>query len=875
MRIDRITLRGITTYHDQQTLDLAALGPGIVAVAGPNGSGKTTLLESVPGALYRQTPSRGSIAALATARDAQIEIVGANGSPFTARLDIDAVSGKSEAVLLDGSGEPVAGPKVRDYDRAIAEHFPPLSVYLAAAFACQTGAGSLLRMDRAERRALFGRLLGLERLEQLAAGARERTRLVEQEMSAARAALDAVRSGAGDVAALETTLQAARGDAARAAGAGRDAQDRLRVATAARDRLTAALAEAQRAERAAQEAQRRAEAAAEALERLERQAEALAPILAEAPAIRAHAEALRAAEGDLAALATGCQTAEAEAKRTAKDAREARQRHDAAKAQADGLRSKLAALDAILADGPAIREQAAKLASLTADLERLRVEGEAAAAVERTAADALRRASDDCAGVRRAAENARQRNDAEAEALERARETLDRARASAKGYPCATALDAATRATCPAIRGHLQAAKAAEAELARLQDAMPEIERETEATRKAADCAIVQKTRAAEAAELARDAAAALRTRYREVHGEHEQLRGTDRSAALDRAEAEAGALRGSLETAEQTHVEAENDVRNTHADEFSAADAYHDTRAKWQTLADRTNAMRPRDRSAELQRAEIESAALGGRLEAARADAQARAAEATAAIASVQPVDMDALQCASNAATSAEILLAQAETSEAEAQRQAARLEAQLEAARAAQAKAEQLVAKVAPLERDLSDWRFLSRGLGREGVQALELDAAGPRVSDLCNELLREGYGGRFSVRLETQAAKADGKGVKETFDVVVCDNERGREGNGEDLSGGEKIIVGEALGLGVSLFHAQASGASFQTVVRDETVGALDPENAERYVAMLKSFLRIGVVHQLLFVSHSERITEMADAIVQVENGVIRVR
>jgi exonuclease SbcC len=180
-----------------------------------------------------------------------------------------------------------------------------------------------------------------------------------------------------------------------------------------------------------------------------------------------------------------------------------------------------------------------------------------------------------------------------------------------------------------------------------------------------------------------------------------------------------------------------------------------------------------------------------------------------------------------------------------------------------------------VAPLERDLSDWRFLSRGLGREGVQALELDAAGPRVSDLCNELLREGYGGRFSVRLETQAAKADGKGVKETFDVVVCDNERGREGNGEDLSGGEKIIVGEALGLGVSLFHAQASGASFQTVVRDETVGALDPENAERYVAMLKSFLRIGVVHQLLFVSHSERITEMADAIVQVENGVIRVR
>ena len=141
------------------------------------------------------------------------------------------------------------------------------------------------------------------------------------------------------------------------------------------------------------------------------------------------------------------------------------------------------------------------------------------------------------------------------------------------------------------------------------------------------------------------------------------------------------------------------------------------------------------------------------------------------------------------------------------------------------------------------------------------------------MANELLADAYGSRFQLRLETMAAKKD-KGTREVFDVVVCDTERGREGNGEDLSGGEKVIVGEALGLGIGLFHAESAGVGLGTVCRDETVGALDPENGERYIAMLKSFLRVGRVHQLLYVCHSPTLTDMADAVVRVENGHVSV-
>jgi exonuclease SbcC len=177
--------------------------------------------------------------------------------------------------------------------------------------------------------------------------------------------------------------------------------------------------------------------------------------------------------------------------------------------------------------------------------------------------------------------------------------------------------------------------------------------------------------------------------------------------------------------------------------------------------------------------------------------------------------------------------------------------------------------------MERDLADWRWLARGLGREGVQALELDAAGPQVSALTNELLAEAYGTRFQLRLETQAAKADGKGVKETFEIIIADSERGREGTGEDFSGGEQVIIGEALGLAVGIFHSQSSGVNLGTVARDETVGALDPESKRRYLSMIRNFLRVGRVHQLLFVCHDQVLADLADVEVRIENGKIEVR
>jgi exonuclease SbcC len=737
MRVDVVKLKGFTTFREEAVLNLAALGPGLIAIAGPNGAGKSTLLEAIPGSIYRQAPSRGAVADLATSRESTIELIGENGSPFRALLSVDSHNGKSEAVLFDGAGDPVAGPKVRDFDRVIAEKFPPLSVYLAAAFSCQTGAGSLMKMNRADRRELFGSLLGLGHLEDMAGAARERARQAETELAGIRAALEAVKAGTADLGPLEAALERAKGNVKAEAAAVKEAEKARDTAKAELERLTAAQAEAARAEKAVLEAKQRAERLAQEVTKIQ---------------------------------------------------------------------ATLSGLDSILRDAPAIRELAGKISSIEAELEKNRAAGEAAAAEERKRSEEFSRTEGSLGAAERAHKEAvRAEMDSKAR-LADANRRLELAMKSTAAVPCAGALADETRAGCPALVGHFRTRDEAQKAITELETAGPALE---EAIRKA-------------------------KAKWEEAN------------ASWITASEVSGVARANVEK----------------------------LRVEYRRLADELAKLKAHDRRSQLDRAEAEAKALQERLKAANVQVADSRAEVTAATLAVPFVDLTAIPKVKANLAESEEGLETVQLMAKDGQLQAARLEAQVEAAKAAEAKALELSSWISPRERDLADWRFLARGLGREGVQALELDAAGPRVSALANELLADAYGPRFQIRLDTQAAKADGKGVKETFDIVVIDNERGREGNGEDLSGGEKVIVGEALGLAVGLFHAQAAGVSLGTVVRDETVGALDPDNAERYLAMLRAFIRVGQVHQLLFVAHSPNLVDLADAIIRVEDGRITV-
>jgi exonuclease SbcC len=179
----------------------------------------------------------------------------------------------------------------------------------------------------------------------------------------------------------------------------------------------------------------------------------------------------------------------------------------------------------------------------------------------------------------------------------------------------------------------------------------------------------------------------------------------------------------------------------------------------------------------------------------------------------------------------------------------------------------------RVDTLAQDLDDWTTLAKACGPRGVQAYEIDAAAPAISALCNDLLHACYGPRFSVRLSTVAAKASG-GVKEVCDLVVLDSERGTDGSAALKSGGERVIIGEALSLAIAIYNTRRSEIPMADLVRDECAGALDGDNARRYVAMVRKALDLGGFHRAFFVSHVPELWELADARLHVEDGKVSV-
>lgn len=206
MRFDRLTLRGIGPFSKQSTLDLAAIPGRLVAITGGNGQGKSTLLECFGGALYRETPTRGSLTSLATARDAFVEVTVVNGRSWTVRQVVDGTSGKGEALVLDALGAPaLPSGKVREFDAWAKSHLPSPEVLCASTFQSQ-GSGGLLDLGAGDSKAVLLRVLGVERLEHLAEVAREKARDARGRLATLTARIADECARGGDVSQVEASL---------------------------------------------------------------------------------------------------------------------------------------------------------------------------------------------------------------------------------------------------------------------------------------------------------------------------------------------------------------------------------------------------------------------------------------------------------------------------------------------------------------------------------------------------------------------------------------------------------------------------------------------------------------------------------------------
>ena len=198
----------------------------------------------------------------------------------------------------------------------------------------------------------------------------------------------------------------------------------------------------------------------------------------------------------------------------------------------------------------------------------------------------------------------------------------------------------------------------------------------------------------------------------------------------------------------------------------------------------------------------------------------------------------------------------------EAELRQSLGALEAQINKGTEAAKKVRIVDMKVQKLSDDISEWTILENAFSNDGIIALEIDDAGPTISAIANDLLQSCFGPRFSVRIDTQVAKSNGKGLKETFDIVIYDSERNESKSLKKMSGGEKIWVEESITRAISLYNASKSGRKYHTLFTDEKDGALDYQKKKEFMAMKSKVLELGGYDMELFISQSPEIQEIAD-------------
>jgi exonuclease SbcC len=815
MRLESLKIKGLGAFRNEVAIDFSALGDGtkLVAIVGENGAGKTTFVECFPGALFRKTPTRGTLAQLATERGAYLEARVVNGQSWTIRHVVDPVSSKGESVVTDVNGRPVlASAKVREFDQWSAEHLPAPEVFFSTMFAAQKSEG-FLGLAPAARKAVLLRVLGVEQMELLSSNAREQERAARASRETLAARLDDERARGGDPVALAEALAVVKtaqaNDLASLEQARKALADAETEAKRVRElRAQDAVTRQRRTEleQALKRAQEQHDDIAERIANNEKRLGNEANIRAAVAAVEQHRAAIEAVQAELEAAQLAHQEAFALS----------RERGEAVRDAAEQARSALRVLTAAersVQNSSEVRDLAAQLVTRRVELEAAEQE--------------LKRATQLLSALQVA-----QLAGAE-DRIKHLRGGLQRVTEPARSHTLAV-VQTIAKETLASDSGMARAADEHPAKLQRARDA--ELHARSDFERASA--------------------------RFQEAKNATQLL------PQLDEAEQAVTIARDELERANQTEAALRAEWAPLLEDNEHKRDAVTSVNQRLQHLRAQLSAAEPvaaQLTTLEQCKARLESYApqmahLTAELARIREQLGALPVPAELPPEPVLPPLDRAVRAIEEAVRKGEAAVAVAEQKLAAAQESADRLR--------------ELEQQLAAADAELSDWTRLAADLGKDGLQALEIDAAGPELTELVNDLLHTCHGPRWTVRVDTQKLASDGKRMLEGCEVSVVDTVAGREGAGETFSGGEAVIIGEALSLALTMLACRRSGVAGPTLVRDESGAALSPENARVYVAMLRRAAEIVGASRVLVISHTPEVWDMCDARINVKAGRVEV-
>jgi DNA repair protein SbcC/Rad50 len=167
--------------------------------------------------------------------------------------------------------------------------------------------------------------------------------------------------------------------------------------------------------------------------------------------------------------------------------------------------------------------------------------------------------------------------------------------------------------------------------------------------------------------------------------------------------------------------------------------------------------------------------------------------------------------------------------------------------------------------------EWELITKAFGKDGIQALELDALAPGISNTANRILESAYGDRFRIDIQTTRIGGVGKKVKqiEDFLIYVIDSEDGEAVLLDDKSGGEAVWIKRAIYDAFAVIRKRNTNFAFLTCFQDETDGALDSAAKTAYCRMLEAAHKESNLRHTIIITHSNEVKAMIEQQINLED------
>jgi exonuclease SbcC len=156
-------------------------------------------------------------------------------------------------------------------------------------------------------------------------------------------------------------------------------------------------------------------------------------------------------------------------------------------------------------------------------------------------------------------------------------------------------------------------------------------------------------------------------------------------------------------------------------------------------------------------------------------------------------------------------------------------------------------LKVKKKELLEEVNEYAILQKAFSKDGIPALMIENAVPRIEDDANEMLSKMTQGRISLEFRLQK-KLKGGGFSDSFEIFVTDEKGTR--SARMFSGGEKFRVVFAIHAALSSHLAKRTGANIRFLFIDEPSG-LDQQGLDKLVEVLGSLQER--YEQILVISH----------------------